>query len=318
MQLAIILIAALLGLIYGANTDGFIFSSKICLFAGLTLIMPTLFNLKIQDIKLIYQYKTVIIKSIVANFILLPIMALIIGFGTQNFGLAAGLFLLSVLSGGGMVMYWIKKSDADTSIGFILLFINLVFVSLSLLMLHTFGMHTAEYFGESYSDERNLSNFARPVIILLIVIPFIASRIVLFIKPLKNFIEEKRSYISNISLFIILFYLFGLQKSQLLFELYTFEPELILIGMVAVIAFYFSIFIVSKFIYNLDSRQERAAFWHSITRYITLALVLATFSINTFGVSVILPIMFAYLVQIPFAIFIDSKVVEKGLKETID
>ncbi len=318
MQLAIILIAALLGLIYGANTDGFIFSSKICLFAGLTLIMPTLFNLKIQDIKLIFEYKTVIIKSIVANFILLPIMALVIGLLTHNFGLAAGLFLLSVLSGGGMVMYWIKKSDADTSIGFILLFMNLVFVSLSLLMLHTFGMHTAEYFGESYSDERNLSNFARPVIMLLIVIPFVASRIVLFIKPLKNFIEEKRSYISNISLFIILFYLFGLQKSQLLFELYTFEPELILIGMIAVIAFYFSIFIVSKFIYNLESRQERAAFWHSITRYITLALVLATFSINTFGVSVILPIMFAYLVQIPFAIFIDSKVVEKGLKETID
>ena len=314
MQLAIILIAALLGLIYGANTDGFIFSSKICLFAGLTLIMPTLFNLKIQDIKLIFQYKTVIIKSIVANFILLPIMALVIGLLTHNFGLAAGLFLLSVLSGGGMVMYWIKKSDADTSIGFILLFINLVFVSLSLLMLHTFGMHTAEYFGESYSDERNLSNFARPVIILLIVIPFIASRIVLFIKPLKNFIEEKRSYISNISLFIILFYLFGLQKSQLLFELYTFEPELILIGMIAVIAFYFSIFIVSKFIYNLESKQERAAFWHSITRYITLALVLATFSINTFGVSVILPIMFAYLVQIPFAIFIDSKIVARDLQ----
>ncbi len=307
MQLTIILIAAILGLLYGANTNGFIFSAKICLFAGLTLIMPTLFHVKLQDIKLVLQYKTVIIKTLVVNYILLPFIALLIGLLTHDFGIAAGLFLLSVLSGGGMVMYWIKKSDADTSIGFILLLVNLLFISLSLLMLHIFGIYTAAYFDESYADVSNISNFARAVIVLLIVVPFLASRIVLLIKPLQNFIEEKRSYISSISLFVILFYLFGLQNSQLLFELYSFEPELIVIAVVAVIAFYFSIFMVSKRIYNLDSAQERAAFWHTVTRYITLALVLSTFSTNTFGVSMILPIMFAYMVQIPFAIFLDKK-----------
>lgn len=311
MQLAIVFIAAVLGLIYGGVTNGFIFSSKICLFAGFALIMPSLFNVKLQDVTLIFQYKTVILKSLTVNFILLPIIAVIIGLLTHNFGIAAGLFLLSVLGGGGMVMYWIKKSGGDTSIGFIILFINLIFVSLSLLMLHIFGLYTAEYFGELYSDERNIGSFARAVIMLLIVIPFVSSRIVIFIKPLKNFIEEKRSYISNISLFIILFYLFGLQSSQVLFEIYIFEPELIFIGIVATVAFYFSVFMVSKLIFNLHSVQERAAFWHSVTRYITLALVLSTFSINTFGAAMILPIMFAYVVQIPFAIFIDSKVVEK-------
>ncbi|TNF45158.1 MAG: hypothetical protein EP216_00655, partial [Epsilonproteobacteria bacterium] len=292
MQIVLILFGAVLGLIYGAFTDGFIFSSNICLFAGLTLIMPTLFNVKVGDIKLIFQYKTVILKSLLANFILLPLMALIIGLLTQNYGVAAGLFLLAVLSGGGMVMNWIKKSGADTSIGFILLFINLIFVSLSLLMLHLFGTYTAAYFDESYySDERNLENFARAVITLLIIIPFVASRVVLYIEPLKNFINEKRKYISNISLFIILFYLFGLQKSQMIFELYDFEPELIPISIIAVVVFYFASYMVAKFIYNLESPQERAAFWYSVTRYITLALVLSTFSINTFGISVILPIM---------------------------
>ena len=312
MQIALILFGAVLGLIYGAYTDGFIFSSNICLFAGLTLIMPTLFDVKLQDIKLIFQYKIVILKSLVANFILLPLMALMIGLLTHNFGIAAGLFLLSVLSGGGMVMHWIKKSGADTSIGFILLFINLIFISLSLLMLHIFGIYTAEYFGESYSDERNLENFARAVIELLIIIPFVASRVVIYIEPLKNFINAKRSYISNISLFIILFYLFGLQKSQLIFELYDFEPELIPISIIAVVVFYFSSYIVARFIYNLESDQERAAFWYSVTRYITLALVLSTFSINTFGISIILPIMFAYIVQVPFAMLIDTKVVKRG------
>lgn len=312
MQIILILFGAVLGLIYGKFTDGFIFNSNICLFAGLTLIMPTLFNVKLQDIKLVFQYKTVILKSLLTNFLLLPLMALIIGLLTQNYGVAAGLFLLGVLSGGGMVMNWIKKSGADTSIGFILLFINLIFVSLSLLMLHLFGTYTATYFEESYySDERNLENFARAVITLLIIIPFVASRVVIYIEPLKNFINEKRKYISNISLFIILFYLFGLQKSQMIFELYDFEPELIPISIIAVIAFYFSSYIVAKFIYDLESDQERAAFWYSVTRYITLALVLSTFSINTFGISIILPIMFAYIVQIPFAMLIDKKVMGK-------
>jgi hypothetical protein len=308
MQLIIIIFAAALGLAYGHNTDGFIFSSKICLFAGLTLIMPTLFNVKLQDIKLVIQYKSVIAKSIVSNYIILPVIALGIGLLSNNFGIAAGLFLLSVLSGGGMVMHWIKRSNADTSIGFILLFINLVLISLSLLMLHIFGIFTSQYFGEVYSNEVNVSNFARAVIILLIIVPFIASRVILYIKPLQNFIEQKRSYIGNISIFVIIFYLFGLQNSQLLFELYEFEPELIYISIIAVIGFYICAYLISRLLYKLDSKQQRAAFWHTITRYITLALVISTFTTNTFGISMILPIMFAYIVQIPFALYIDKNI----------
>ena len=243
MQLLIVIFAAILGLAYGYNTDGFIFSSKICLFAGLTLIMPTLFSVKLRDIGLIFQYKTVIAKSLLANYIILPIIALVIGLLTKDFGIAAGLFLLSVLGGGGMVMHWIKKSNADTSIGFILLLLNLVLISVSLLMLHAFGIYTSAYFEQSYVDGRNVSNFARAVIILLIVVPFITSRIILYIKPVKAFIEQQRRYISIIGIFVIIFYLFGLQNSQLLFELYDFEPELIYVSAIAVIAFYLSVFL---------------------------------------------------------------------------
>ncbi len=306
MQLIIILFGATLGLLYGHFNDGFIFSSKICLFAGLTLIMPTLFNVKFSDVKLILEYKVLMIKGMIINYMVLPIIAIIIGLITQDFGIAAGLFLLSVLSGGGMVMHWIKKSNADTSIGFILLFGNLVFVSLSLLMLHLFGTYGAEYFNATYSNERNVSNFARAVIVLLIVVPFVVSRIIILIKPLKEFIDKTRSTISSVSLFLIIFYLFGLQNSQQLFDLYDFEPELFFISILAVVGFYTAIFLVSKFAYNLDSPQEKAAFWHSVTRYITLALVISTFTTGTFGVSMILPIMFAYVVQIPFAIVISK------------
>jgi len=311
MQLVLVILGAVLGLVYGANSDGFIFNSKICLFAGLTMIMPTLFKVKFSDIKLLFVYKKVVLKSLLTNYIILPLIALGIGLATNNFGVAAGLFLLSVLSGGGMVMHWIKQSNADASLGFLLLFINLIFVSLSLLMLHTFGLQTSHYFGESYADEVNMSNFAQAVIVLLIIVPFIVSRVIMFIKPLQAFIEKQRVYISQLSIFVILFYLFGLQNSQLLFELYDFEPELFYISIFAVIAFYLCVLLVAKLVYNLDSPQERAAYWHSVTRYITLALVLSTFSTATFGISMILPIMFAYIVQIPFAIMIDKKIIPK-------
>lgn len=306
MQIFLIIIASSLGLFYGYDGNGFVFSSKICLFAGLTMIMPTLFNVKLIDIKIILQHKKLLAKSIFINFFVLPVIAVIIGLISGNFGIAAGLFLLSVLGGGGMVMNWIKKSNADTSLGFIFLFINLIFISLSLLMLHKFGIYTAEFFDETYSNDINVSNFAKAVIILLIVIPFVVSRIILFIKPLRNLIEKNRSYISSISIFIIIFYLFGLQSSQLLFELYDFEPEIFPRSIVAVIVFYIAIYLVSKLAYRLDSKQERAAFWHSVTRYITLALVIATFTTSTFGISMLLPVMFAYIVQIPFAIYISE------------
>lgn len=307
----IILVAAALGLLYGQYNYGFIFDSNICLFAGLTLIMPTLFNVKLSDVSLVYLHKSIIFKSIAINYIILPLIALAIGLATNNFGIAAGIFLLSVLSGGGMVMHWIKETNGDTSIGFILLFMNLIFVSLSLLLLHLFGIYTSSYFHESYLDQSNIKNFAKAVIVLLIVVPFIASRVILYISPLKKFILDKRSYISTISIFIIVFYLFGLQNSQQLFDLYDFEPELIYVSILATVAFYVGIFVVAKYAYKMDSEQERAAFWHTVTRYITLALVISTFSTKTFGVSMLLPIMFAYIIQIPFAAYIDKSLKKK-------
>ena len=307
MQLILVILGAVLGLAYGYEYDGFVFSSKICLFAGLTLIMPSLFNVKLRDITLIWEHRIIFIKGLFLNYVLLPLFAVGIALLTQDFGIGAGLFLLSVLSGGGMVMHWIKKSGGDTSMGFLLLLLNLLFVSLSLLMLHIFGTYTASYFGASYSDETNVSNFARAVIVLLIVIPFIASRVILLIPKLTETIQRFRSYISNISIFIILAYLFGLQSSQQLIDLYDFEPELILISIASVLLFYLLTFIAAKLIFNTDSPHEKAAFWHTITRYITLALVISSFSSSTFGVAMILPIMFAYIIQIPLAIVVDKK-----------
>jgi predicted Na+-dependent transporter len=171
-------------------------------------------------------------------------------------------------------------------------------------MLHTFGVYTEGYFDVFYSDEKNLESFARGVIILLIVVPFIASRILVwFAKPVVEIINKYRPIISNISIFLIILYLFSLQNSQLLFEVYEFEPELVLVSLVAVIVFYIGSFLIAKVSFDNSNPQERSAFWFTITRYITLAMIISTFSIGSFGVTMLIPIMIAYIIQIPFAIY---------------
>jgi hypothetical protein len=309
MQLIVIVIlGAVLGFLYGMDMNGFRFSPMICLFAGLTLIMPSLFNFELAHVKLLWVHKAVMLKGIAVNYILLPLIALAIGFSTGDFGITAGLLMLSLLSGGGMVMHWIKKSKADTSLGFLLLFVNLLLVTLSLYLLDIFGTYSAEYFDMNYDNTVGIAEFSKGVIMLLIVIPFVASRLVRFIKPLVKLIQSYQKYISHVSIFLILFYLFGLQNAQLLVDVWDFEPELIPISLVAVLVFYALTFYLAKFIYDQDSPQERAAFWHTVTRYLTLALVIATFTLGSFGVSMLLPIMFAYIVQIPLAVYISHDV----------
>jgi hypothetical protein len=308
MQLIFILLfGAGLGFMYGSFTDGFIFSTKICLFAGIVLIMPSLFKFELGDIRLVWVYKYILAKGFFINYVILPIFAVAIGLATNNFGITAGLFLISVLSGGGMVMHWIKISNADTSLGFLLLFVNLLFVSFSLFLLHIFAAYGTGYFDVSYDEEIRIDRFATAVLEFLVVIPFLASRVVRYVKPLLTWIETYRTAISQSGIFIIIFYLFGLQDSQLLREVYDFEPELFIVSFVAVAVFYLLTWGISSLMYDLNSPQERAAFWHSITRYLTLALVISTFSMSTFGVSMLLPIMFGYMVQIPLSAYIDKK-----------
>jgi ACR3 family arsenite efflux pump ArsB len=307
-MIVVVVLGAFFGYLYGYNTDGFIFSSKICLFAGITLIMPSLFKFELSHVKLVWTHKTVLFKGLFVNFILLPIIALGIGFMTGDFGITAGLLMVALLSGGGMVMFWIKKSKADTSFGFLLLFINLLLVTLSLYLLDLFGIYGAEYFDAEYSNDESIGRFANGVLMLLIVIPFVISRVVRFAKPLMTLIQRFQKYISQLSIFIILFYLFGLQNTQLLAEVWDFDPQFFPIAFVAVVAFYALTFLLAKLIYNHESPQERAAFWHTVTRYLTLALVIATFTLSSFGVSMLLPIMFAYVVQIPLAVYINRHV----------
>ena len=65
-----------------------------------------------------------------------------------------------------------------------------------------------------------------------------------------------------------------------------FKPELIYIAIVAALAFYGAVF--------------------------ALALVISIFSTGTFGVAMLVLIMFAYVIQIPFSVLIDKYMFKKA------
>ncbi|MDH5464550.1 MAG: hypothetical protein OEW60_02915 [Thiovulaceae bacterium] len=308
MQILVVIIAMVLGLLYSFNFEGFIFVPAICLFAGLFMVMPTLFNFKLRDFSQAKDHKTIIAKNLLANFLILPLIAIGIGLLAGDFGIAGGLFLLSLLGGGGMVMHWIKKSHANTHIGFILLFINLILLSLSFILFEQFGLRLASYFNNTYYTLAGDSPIhLRGAFMLLVVIPFVVSRILLrFFPKVPMLMQKQRQKLSNISIFIIIFYLFALESNEVLLDI---GYLLFIKAFFATLSFYILAFIVAKLFYNTKDENSRAAFWHIVTRYITLALIISTFTMGSFGVTMILPIMIAYFIQVPFAIYYNRHLV---------
>lgn len=306
MQIIFVLSAMFLGILYNYHFIGFTFKCSLCLFAGLTIVLPSLFNLKLNDIKLVKTKKIIIIKNIVANYFILPIIAIIIGLLSNDFGIAGGIFLLSILAGGGMVINWIKESGSDIKVGILLFSINILFLALSFYLFKQYSMNFAYLFDNSnYIINTSVHLPLKNVLLFLIIIPLITSVILVkFIPIIPKIIQKNNKIISNISIFLIVFYLFALENNNIILNI---EPTLLLKAFISVMFFYISSFIIAKLLYNTNNLDERAAFWHVITRYITLALAISAYSSETFGPTLILPIMIAYFIQLPMSIYYSKR-----------
>jgi len=286
---------------YNYYFPGFHFSVLLCLFAGLTLIMPSLLLIRAHELNVVFQHKKLVIKNVLLNYTLIPLLAMIIGLSTGDFGIAASLFLLSVLAGGGMVMQWISQSKSNLHLGIIFMSLYVSLYALSFILFKLFGYYILPFFEENPSI--HALKGAIPIkyaFFTLLIIPFITSRILLlkyftFIPPL---FRKYKVYISNISIFIIIFYLFGLKNSHLLF---TIAPIYFVKSFFATLIFYVSIYTIGMKVYDMQKAEERTAFLFLITRYITIALAISAFSVQTYGPTFILPIMMAYFIQISMA-----------------
>ncbi len=299
-QIALVVIAIILGLTLGHFTGGFEFSSAVCLVAGIFLVTPSLFKFNLSDLSIIKNHLPSIFKNLWINYVLMVAAALIIGYASQDLGIAAALFLLALLPGGGMVMMWIKQSGANVKLGFIIFMLNLALllpVTLIFGQFHGFAdgwfPHVDLSHVQGVASDKEIKPFAP--FMILIVIPFLLSRVALkFLPGVVTFTGKHQKLISQATMFGIVFYLFSLSTSQLLFQVSAAD---LIRATVATVAFY-GVAFTAAILFTDDTPTGKAVFWHIATRYITLALILAVFTVDTFGATFILPIMIAYFIQI--------------------
>ncbi len=308
-QIFLVVSAIVLGLGVGWLTGGFEFSSLVCVVAGVFLVTPSLFKFRLADLGVIRSNAPSALRNLWINYILLTLAALVIGYLSRDIGIAAALFLLALLPGGGMVMMWIRQSKANVKLGFVLFMLNLALLLPVTLIFSQFHGIAHPWFPEpdlgtvAHLDEgKGVKPFAP--FMILIVIPFVLSRIVLRFAPgLVDITAHHQQLISKATMFGIVFYLFSLSTSQLLFDVSASELARALI---ATLAFYAVAIGAAEYL-TPRTPEGRAVYWHVATRYITLALILAVFSVDTFGASFILPIMMAYFIQIGASGFLSRR-----------
>ena len=309
-QIILIVTAISLGLALGFFTGGFAFSSAVCLVAGIFLVTPSLFKFHLKDFALIKDNLASVGKNIWVNYILLVFVSLVIGYIFQDIGIAAALFLLALLPGGGMVMMWIKQSGANVKLGFIIFMFNLALLLPIMLIFGKFYDVASPFFPSvdlGLAHDMTLAGKdIKPIapFMILIIIPFIISRLILKFAPnIVQFSAKHQQLISKITMFGIVFYLFSLNTSQLLFQVSAID----LIKSIFATAIFYAITITIAIFVTDNSPQGKSVFWHIATRYITLALILAIFSVDVFGATFILPIMIAYFIQIGSAGFLSKR-----------
>ena len=307
-QLITIVVAIALGLAVGNFTGGTKFSSLVCVVAGIFLVTPSLFKFNLADLGIIKTQMPAVATNLWINFGLLPFAALIIGYASRDIGIAGALFLLALLPGGGMVMMWIKQSGANVKLGFILFMINLALLLPVTLIFREFQGVAGPWFpapdlGAVADVAAGKALMPLAPFVILILIPFTLSRIALkFLPGLVTFTSKHQPLISKVTMFGIVFYLFSLSTAQLLFEV----SPLVLIKSIGATLVFYGVAIGAAILFSDKSDTGKAVFWHIATRYITLALILAVFNVDTFGASFILPIMSAYFIQIGAAGFLSK------------
>jgi len=135
--------------------------------------------------------------------------------------------------------------------------------------------------------------------IALILIPFIVSRIILFFFSTKQFIFKIAPKLSKLSAFILITYIFSLNYVRWLF---TVEASTLIKVFVWVILFYIALYLVIYLtlkIFKFEKDIEKAIFWNSYTRFLTLSLILSfLYAIAWKQPEIILIPIVSYFIQI--------------------
>ena len=331
---------------------GFNFSTLLCFFAGLFLIMPLLTKFSFNELKYVINHKKALFWNILLNFLIFPLVAFLIGylFFWENHYLIVALILLSLIPGGGLLMSWLQHSKADLKLGFSIFAVNLFLFSFVYLWFSffvdkfvvvstektkvlpkkqlSFGLNQSlpinyqkqqqawcviEQVSEKVGADLSCFSSAETKTFIygiygffvLIFLPFLISRIIRKIEVLRKFFDKYWSYISKISAFVIVTYIFSLKYVR---QLASLDVGFLMKMVWAVFTLYVVMFILSFIFYKLvklPQTEKKAIFWNAFVRFITLSFVLSfLYAIAWNYPKLILIFVIAYFVQIVGALII--------------
>lgn len=302
--------AIILWLLVNYFTGGFPFSSILCVFAGIFMIMPSLLDFEIKDFLKIGKWKKLLRINLLANILITPLIARGIGsLFFQDIWLTITLTMLALLSWGGLVFAWIKKTGGNNSLWFQLFMLNLlIFTVIFFLatpwvqqigMMQTAGLSCGLSGPVSCGVGWNISPIS--ALVVLVIFPFLVSRIILWNKKMTAWAKQYSKYLSQIGTFIIIGYIFSLQQVHTLFET---NIILVIKIFVATLLFYLLVFAYNLLIYHRilsKTSESKSLFWLATSRFITLGLVLSFMYTQYFGADIMLIFVSAYFIQIGFS-----------------
>ncbi len=330
-----IIVAVAGGLLVVKVFGGYSFTPLICFLAALIMIYPSLIPLNFDKLKNSLRNYRLILFSLAANFILAPVAAFLIGlfFLKENPELRAGLMLLAVFPGGGMMTTWAHRSRSHMPTAVSVIFFNLlaaVFIApfiLSFTFSYLFGDSFSSIseeetcFLENITDQTascalgkggkiTAGQIAWPMFFIL-VIPLLAAyltqKLIKKKKGMEYFEKTKMLFgsFSNWGLVIVLFFLMALNSNDYLFK----NPYVVAIAFGPVALFYGLMLFaaIMAYLFYGESRG-RALSWGIFLRYITLSLGFSTSLIyqNSALAMVIVPVVLSYFIQMPLSFWLNK------------
>lgn len=271
------------------------------------MIMPSLLDFEMKDFLKIGKWKKLLRINLAANVVITPLLAW--GVGSllfQDIWLIITLMMLALLSWGGLVFAWIKKTEGNSSVWFQLFMLNLLVFTVAFFlatpwvqqigMMQSAGLTCGLSGPVSCGVGWNISPIS--ALIVLVIFPFLVSRIVLLNQKITAWAKHYSKYISQIGTFIIIGYIFSLQQVHTIFE-----TNLLLVTkiFVATLIFYLLVFAYNLVMYHRflpKTPESKSLFWMTTSRFITLGLVLSFMYTQYFGASIMLIFVSAYFIQI--------------------
>lgn len=290
------------------------FTPLLCVLAAFFLVLPPLFEFHLKDLLIIRKYKKIFIINLIINYVVFPLVSVwmaYIFFGMSEFVYA--LLLLSLISWGWLVMWWITKSKADIKLWFSLFVINLIIFTVLFFPLDAFLTTTWKAFmidPSLFSCEEsaltwNVSCSTTPDwwvspfswLMVLVILPLVASRLLLKSKKATDFFISKKSLLLKIWSFLVISYIFSLKQ---LHSVFSMEPWFLISILMLVLLVYLSMFAINYSVLILlwDNKQSRSLFWIWITRFLTLWMIFSFLYAQYFWTPFLIIFAVAYLVQI--------------------